>query len=364
MNSISSALTDEQSASSNIKITTILKPVRGQLAQTQQLYQETVLQTEERAYLHKLVNGETGFWVPEEFRVPVVDTISNHILQSEGKWIRAALVLLAANACGVANPAVRQVAVAVELIHLATLVHDDIVDEAPIRRGISSVPGNWGNSVSVLLGDFLLSKSFKLLLASGSIPAQNLLSKATGQMCLGEIKQLTCSYDTILTEQEYLEMIEYKTASLMAAASASGGYFGGLSEKAIERLHAYGHALGMAFQITDDVLDYTSPTAILGKQQGGDLRNGKATLPLIHLFQSHEKQARLILDSSAPMEQKTLELAALMRRMGSIDYAYKVARRFGEIAKESLKEIEPETGSSDSLNSLYQLADFVLARNS
>ncbi|MFB3787488.1 MAG: polyprenyl synthetase family protein [bacterium] len=364
MNSFSSALTDERFASCDLKISAILKPVRVQLAQTQQFYQETVLQTEERTYLHKLASGETGFWIPEEFRVQVVDKISNHILQSEGKWIRAALVLLTAKACGVAAPAVRQVAVAVELIHLATLVHDDIVDEAPMRRGLSSVPGNWGNSVSVLLGDFLLSKSFKLLLASGSIPSQNLLSQATGQMCLGEIKQLTCSYDTLLTEREYLEMIEYKTASLMAAASASGGHIGGLPEPAIERLHAYGHSLGMAFQITDDILDYTSTSSTLGKPQGGDLRNGKTTLPLIHLFNRDEKQARLILDSPAPMEQKTADLAALMRRLGSIEYAYKIAKRYGDIAKNSLKEIEPGIGPSECLNSLYQLVDFVLARES
>ncbi len=364
MNSFSSALTDERFASCDLKISTILKPVQTLLTQTQQLYQDTVLQTEERSYLHKLASGENGFWIPEQFRVQVVDKISNHILQSEGKWIRAALVLLAAKACGVTDQAVRQVAVAVELIHLATLVHDDIVDEASTRRGLSSVPGNWGNSVSVLLGDFLLSKSFKLLLASGSIPSQHLLSKATGQMCLGEIKQLTCSYETLLTEREYLEMIEYKTASLMAAASAAGGHLGGLPEPAIERLHAYGHSLGMVFQITDDVLDYTSSTATLGKPQGGDLRNGKATLPLIHLFSHHEKQARLILDGSAPMEQKTGDLAALMRRMGSIEYAYMIAKRYGEIAKNSLKEIEPGLGSSDCLNSLYQLVDFVLARES
>jgi octaprenyl-diphosphate synthase len=361
MSSIATAFTNGQPFSATVTLDSLFKPIVEQLEQTQELYNETVLATTERNYLQNLLSGESGSFIPAEFRVPVADRIANHLLQSQGKWIRAALVLLSAGACGVKTQSVRQVAVAVELIHLATLVHDDIIDEAPMRRGLPSIPANWGNSIAVLMGDFLFSKAFKLLLASESIPSQTLLTRATGQMCLGEIKQLYNSQTENPREQEYLEMIENKTASLMSAATASGAHLGELDKNNVERFHTYGHAVGMTFQITDDVLDYTASTNILGKERGGDLRNGKITLPLIHLFQ-HDSAVKNMIHSSASLEDKSDYIFRLMTKTGSFEYAYSVGRRYSEQAHESLNELEKSVGYSDCLHSLHNLIDFILAR--
>ncbi|MBN2326873.1 MAG: polyprenyl synthetase family protein [Candidatus Omnitrophica bacterium] len=362
MESTSSVFVDERTAALDLKLESIFQPVADELELTKSLYKKTVLQTAERNYIHRLLSGEEESYIPQEYRVEIADKVATHLLQSQGKWIRAAIVLLSAKSCGVSSEAARQLAVAVESVHLATLVHDDIIDQAAMRRGVESVQAVWGNSVAVLIGDFLLSKAFKLLLASASVHAQKLLTHATGQMCLGEIKQLRSSGRDGMAEQDYLEMIENKTASLMAAAAASGGRLGDISTRSVECLHAYGHSVGMAFQIADDILDYTASSITLGKEKGGDLRNGKATLPLIHLFQNDGKNVHSILSSPISDEQKIQAMLALMKEMGSIDYAYKVGRRYGERAKENLKTIEREIGASDSLNSLYALVDFVLTR--
>ena len=362
MTSPASAASKEERPCAPLTLESITAPIAEDLRLTQILYEETILATAERRYIQALLGGEGGAYIPEAFRVETADQIARHLLRGEGKWIRAVVCLLGAKACGASGPAVRQVAVAVEVVHLATLVHDDVIDQAPIRRGIQSVSDGWGNSVSVLLGDFLFSKAFKLLLASGSVAAQTLLTVATGQMCLGEIKQLCYATDAEFKERDYLEMIENKTASLMAAASAAGGHFSGLPDEITEKVHGYGHALGMAFQITDDVLDYTASSSILGKERCGDLRNGKVTLPLIHLYE-HNPAARAIVENNLPMEEKSQQLLEWMSEVGSIDYAYSVGRRYGDRAKAFLDEIKMEIGDSESLASLVHLVDFILNRN-
>lgn len=339
---------------------TILSPVAQELHLTRELYRETILASAERNYFQEIIHGN-GNYVPDEFRVEIAGQVAKHLLQTEGKWIRAALTLLSANACGKTGLRVHQVAVAVELVHLATLIHDDIIDQAPMRRGMQSVAGGWGNSVSVLMGDFLYSKAFKLLLASQSIPAQTMLTHATGQMCLGEIKQLCFSTDSSFQETGYLEMIENKTASLMAAACAAGAEFSGLDDEEIQRFHEFGHSIGMAFQITDDVLDYTAATDILGKESGGDLRNGKVTLPLIHLY-TQNGTAKDIVNSAASVEEKSRQLLEAMHEHGSIEYAYSIGERYGEKAHTCLNQLKTVIGESSSLESLYQLIDFILNR--
>jgi len=362
MNLPSSAYPEASSAVMTA-LTNILEPVRAELNHTQKLYHQTVLQSTEREYIHQLLTGEAGDFIPDEFREKIADQVSNHLIKSEGKWIRASLVLLGAKACGVQNERVHQIAVAVELIHLATLVHDDIIDEAPLRRGMESVAGGWGNKIAVLLGDFLYCKAFKLLLKSECLPAQLMLTGAAGQMCLGEIKQLRFTHNQRVLEKDYMEMIEHKTASLMAGASASGGMLAGLDDTTVEKMHGFGHSLGMAFQIIDDVLDYTSSSITLGKQQGGDVRNGKPTLPLIHLFHHDNDAAQSILDNNKGFESKTEELLKKMNNTGSLDYAYAIGQRYGEHAKENLSILEAKAGSSDSLNSLYAMVDFILQRD-
>lgn len=362
MNYSASAFQDESSSFAELTLASLFDPIADELEQTQALYQETVLQTAESSYIHRLVSGDGFSFIPQEFRVPLADQIAGHLLKSEGKWIRSALVLLVADACGLRDLRVRQVAVAVEMLHLATLVHDDIIDEAPVRRGVQTVSNGWGNKIAVLLGDFLLSKAFKLLLSSGSIPTQKLLTRSTGQMVLGEIKQLCIQQQDEVSELEYLETIENKTASLMAAAAASGAYLAELPETLVEKAHGYGHSLGMAFQISDDVLDYTSNTNTLGKELGIDLKNGKSTLPLIHLMKHKRDQALSILSGNGPIEDKTKKLVTLMHENGSVAYAYSVGHQFGQIARKNLEALEATFGVSASLSSLMGLVDFVLSR--
>jgi len=340
----------------------LFEPVAGSLSRTRVLYEEAVLKTAERNYFHDILWGDSASYFPDDINVPDADGAARHLLQSEGKWIRAALVLLSAKASGTDGLPAMQVGAAVEMVHLATLIHDDIIDEAPMRRNVQSIPGGWGNSVAVLLGDFLFTKAFNLLLASDRVSVQRILMKATGQMCLGEIRQLKHTCGSAVSEKEYLETIESKTASLMAAACACGGDLAGSDEECIEQFHGYGHALGMAFQITDDLLDYTSSSGILGKECGGDLRNGNVTLPLIHLFNNDGSNVKAIMESNGSLERKTGDLLELMNEMGSIDYTRSVGQRYGTAARNHLQKLEERIGPSASLTSLYNLIDFVLMR--
>lgn len=363
MSSTIPAFSDESSNAIGQHLSGVYAPVYSELEETLKLYEETILSTSERNILERLVMGDGRFVIPEPFRVDVVERISAHLLQGEGKWVRAGITLLSAGAFGAHGLPARQIATAVELVHLATLVHDDIIDEAHIRRGVETVSHNWGNSIAVLLGDFLFCKAFKLLLDSGSVESQTMLTRATGQMCLGEIKELEYSYRNGVNENDYLEMISCKTASLMAAASASGGRLARLDDEAVEHLHGYGHSIGMAFQIADDVLDYTSKLTQLGKEEGVDVRNGKATLPLIHLFERESDRACSILESDADVEEKREKLLSLMNDLGSIEYAYGVGRRYGDEAQAHLDALEPLVKSSECLQSLRSLIDFILDRD-
>ncbi|MBI1390589.1 MAG: hypothetical protein GC154_19330 [bacterium] len=362
MSSTIPVFSEEQSRSADLTLETIYSPILPELEKTRALYEETILATAERNLLEKLVCGDGHFYIPEAFRVSVVNQISSHLLQGEGKWVRAAMVLLSADAFGTRSESVHQVAVAVELIHLATLVHDDIIDEAPVRRGVKTVSHNWGNSIAVLLGDFLFSKAFKLLLSSKSIPAQTMLTQATGQMCLGEIRELEYSYRNGISEADYMEMIACKTASLMAAATASGADIAGLDEDGLAAMHAYGHNVGMAFQIVDDVLDYTSNVAALGKEQGVDIRNEKATLPLIRLFEAKGDEAETILNSDISIEEKREALLSLMNAAGAIEAAYASGKRYGDAAREQLALLQSQVQNTESWQSLHSLIDFVLKR--
>ena len=343
------------------KLSDILRPVSSELAAAQDMYHHLLFDLDQKEFIESLLSAED--WSSDILKVEIVQNISRHLLQNDGKWIRAAIVMLAAGMGNVHKESVHQVAIAVELVHIATLVHDDIIDQAPMRRGHDSVPMRWGNSVAVLMGDLLFAKSFEMLLKSGNHDSQFHLMQATNQMCLGEIKQLSDSDPSRTTEHEYLQMIEFKTASLMGAAAASGASLAGFTSEQVNQFKTYGHSLGMAFQIVDDILDYTSPSNVMGKEQGEDLRNGKATLPLIHLIQTDPNSLQTIFDSSESLQQKTLQLSARMRETGSIEYAYDQARKFADLALKNLSEVESAVGKSVYSKSLHALVDFILGRD-
>ncbi|MBD3267676.1 hypothetical protein GF373_13485 [bacterium] len=361
MNSISSACRGEQAHPQKISLSDIFQPVAVELGLAKDLYRCLLLDSNEKDFVESLLRLEGDG--EDKIKVEIVKHISRHLLQSPGKWIRAALVQLAAGLKNQKGEPVRQVSIAVELVHLATLVHDDIIDQAAMRRGLQSVPDRWGNSVAVLMGDLLLSKAYELLLLSKSIDSQFHMMRATNHMCLGEIKQLTDNDPAETSQEEYLQLIEFKTASLMGAASASGASLGGLNPDLVENIRLYGYALGMAFQIVDDILDYTTSAAVLGKEQGGDLRNGKATLPLIHFIQHDGAAAREIFNSTETDAVKTKRLLEMMNEAGSIEYAYSFAQKYGNLARENLHTVIEAIGPSACSDSMLHLIDFVMQRD-
>lgn len=340
----------------------IYSPVLDDLKAVRKLFQETILESPERRHLHEILIGENGDVVPGEFRVEVVERITRHLIQAEGKWHRAAMTLLSAAMFGSRGVPVHQVAAAVELVHLSTLIHDDIIDEAEVRRGQKTVSSGWGNSIAVLLGDFLFCRAFKLLLASESVPSQTALTIATGQMCLGEIKQLGHSHQLTTTERDYMEMIGHKTAALMAAATAAGGYLAGVDEDLCGRLDHLGYTLGMAFQITDDVLDYRSNVSEMGKEAGGDLRNGKLTLPLIRLLAlAPEMHGMAQASFNDPVSAERLREAMLER--GCHEYAFEMAQRYLEEAHADIRYLRKRGGTVECIDAFEDFIQFILTRD-
>lgn len=339
----------------------IYAPIADELAQVQTLYRETILKTPEGRSFGQLLSENDGELDELFGGEEMLERVSSHLMRAQGKWHRPALTLLAARMWGERCQSARQVATSVELIHLATLVHDDIIDGAAVRRGQASVCGAWGNSVAVLMGDYLFSKAFSLLLASGSVASQNSLLLAVGKMCFGEINQLRQVRLFETTEQEYLETIANKTAALMASATAAGGFLAGAEEAICERLDHLGYSLGMAFQITDDLLDYRSNVHEMGKEAGGDLRNGKLTLPLIHLIREYPEIRDRIQTCAADRDAMD-RLHLLMTENGSYDYALEMARRFLDDARDDLRELRKQGGAQDCLDAFELFLDFILSR--
>ncbi|CAG4970995.1 polyprenyl synthetase family protein [Novilysobacter luteus] len=214
--------------------------------------------------------------------VVLINQVAEYIIGAGGKRLRPMLLLLAAGALGHRGPDAHQLAAVVEFIHTSTLLHDDVVDESDLRRGRSTANAVWGNATSVLVGDFLYSRSFQLMVELDSMPVQRLLADTTNRIAEGEVLQLLHVRNPDTDEAAYLRVIERKTAVLFAAATRLGAMLAGADEATAQRLHDYGLNLGYAFQIADDVLDYASDAETLGKNLGDDLAEGKATLPLIH----------------------------------------------------------------------------------
>ncbi|RLA86086.1 MAG: octaprenyl diphosphate synthase [Deltaproteobacteria bacterium] len=307
--------------------------------------------------------------VEEEFRrrlksrVPLITRIAEHLVKSGGKRLRPALLILASRLCGYRGEAHIPLAGAIEFIHTATLLHDDVIDNAEVRRGSPSANVLWGNEASVLVGDFLFSRSFSMMVEVGDLRVLQVMAEATTQLAEGETFELMKTGDLSTTEEENLRMITQKTASLMSAAARIGAILGGAPPEKEESLADYGLKVGIAFQLIDDCLDYVGREEALGKKVGTDLREGKITLPLIHTLKNCSKAERdfireVILDSGQSEEQ----IEAVVRivcRHGGIAYTVQRARDFVDEAKEKLMIFEP----SPERAALIGLADYVLERD-
>ena len=306
--------------------------------------------------------------VEEEFcqqsisSVRPITEIGQYLQVSGGKRLRPALVLLSSKLCGYEGPAAIRLGAVVELIHTATLVHDDIIDGADTRRGRPSTNSRWGNHMSVLAGDWLYMQAFNIALAERNFKILDVLISLTQLMVEGELLQLTHLHRMDVNEDDYLELAYRKTACLFSACVRLGAVLGGMSEEAEIRLGSYGANLGLAFQVIDDLLDFTSSEETLGKPIGSDLREGKLTLPLIYLLPmcrpAELAKISRVLEEGGFHSVQFYEIQELIEQYGTEQAARNKAHQFADLARNSLDGF-PESPYKDALRSL---TDFILDR--
>jgi octaprenyl-diphosphate synthase len=255
-------------------------------------------------------------------QVPMVEKIGQYIIESGGKRLRPLLVLLSARACGYQQQQHITLAAVVEFIHTATLLHDDVVDTSDLRRGKPTANNKWGNSSSVLVGDFLYSRAFQMLVSIGNIDVMGTLSNATNVIAEGEVLQLLNAKNPDVSEADYLHVILGKTAMLFEAASQTGAQMAQASSEQTEALRRFGRHLGVAFQLIDDLMDYTGDQTSMGKNVGDDLAEGKPTLPLIHaMAHAADDERKLIRKAIRQGSCDEIDkIQSILIRCGSLDY--------------------------------------------
>jgi octaprenyl-diphosphate synthase len=294
--------------------------------------------------------------------VALIPQLAGHIIAAGGKRLRPMLTLATARMCGYRGERHVALAAAVEFIHTATLLHDDVVDASDLRRGLATANAVWGNKSSVLVGDFLFSRAFKIMVEDGSLEVLGILSEASAIIAEGEVLQLVTSNDTEATEEAYLDVIEAKTAQLFAAASRIGAVITARPEAEAKALESFGRNLGIAFQLVDDMLDYSARQAELGKTVGDDFREGKITLPVVlALREASETERAFWRRTLEDLEQRDGDLEhaiELMTRHGTLLATLERARHYAEAARRSLVLFRggPERRALD------EVIDFCLAR--
>jgi octaprenyl-diphosphate synthase len=294
--------------------------------------------------------------------ITMIPTVSRYLIASGGKRFRPILLLLCARLSGYRGPRAVPLASTIEFIHTATLLHDDVVDRAYMRRGMASANSVWGNGASVLVGDFLFTKSFHLIAEDGSLPILRVISKATNQMAEGEVMQLVKMGNPETREEDYTFVVIQKTAVLISAACQIGGLLGEAPPEQIRAFADFGLNVGAAFQLMDDTLDYVADEQTLGKTIGKDLDEGKVTLPLIHALRTcspnqRERLARLIQDQDRSEEDLGF-VRETVRACGGIDYTHQRARSYVNRAKSALGAFSP----SSEKEALGVIADYTIHR--
>lgn len=349
------ATVPEADASATATLIQLFEPIRDQLSEVEREFERHV-----------------------QSQVGVIPAIGAYIHDGGGKRIRPAVLLMAARMAGyTGDPSTgsgssraesrdeRAVSYAsvIEFIHTATLVHDDIIDEADLRRGRDAVHTRYGNHITVLFGDFLYLKSMSLALSHDALDIVRLLCDVTLRIVEGEIYQLTKTGAVDLSEEEHFDIVRRKTALLFAGSARIGGMLGAATREQQEALWDYGLNIGMAFQIVDDLLDFTGERDTLGKPVGGDLREGKMTLPVIHLHARGDDRARTLLQrvvkSRSVSADEWREIMSLLAQARSLDYAQRAAAGFVDRAKNALNAFPP----SEERDALLYLPDYVVARD-
>ena len=293
--------------------------------------------------------------------VVLINQVAEYIIGAGGKRLRPMLLLLTAGALGHRSVEAHQLAAVVEFIHTSTLLHDDVVDESDLRRGRKTANAVWGNAASVLVGDFLYSRSFQLMVELERMDVQRILADTTNTIAEGEVLQLLHVRNPDTDEAAYLRVIERKTAVLFAAATRLGALLAGADAATCDALHRYGMALGYAFQIADDVLDYASDAATLGKNLGDDLAEGKATLPLIHAMQHSDAATQGLLRAAIQQGDADAmpDVLAAIHACGSLDYSRDRALEYARDADAALSGL----ADNDFVAALRGLAHYAISRD-
>lgn len=276
--------------------------------------------------------------------LPLIEQVSGHLLQMRGKMFRPTLALLASSTAGTSQPRAITLAAVVELMHLASLVHDDSVDHSAMRRGRPTVNSLFSHQVSVIMGDFLYSRALEALVALGDLDLMRVLTGVSTQLTIGEMRQLAAMDALAFTEADYDALIQAKTASLLSAACETGAMCGAIQHRSA--LRRYGERLGMAFQVADDILDYTETALVTGKPSGLDLKEHKVTLPLIaalpHLSAAGRRTVDGLFATETPSDAQIAEVIALVAEAGGIDSARRRGEQFAHEAEEALTGL-PDT---------------------
>ncbi|MFH2011813.1 MAG: polyprenyl synthetase family protein [Pseudomonadota bacterium] len=294
--------------------------------------------------------------------ISLIPNIGKYVLSSGGKRFRPLVLILSAKFCGYTGSYHIPLASIFEFIHTASLLHDDVVDNAEVRRGNSSVNSVWGNEASVLIGDYLFSKSFSLLSNIGDLKIFKVLSDATTRLAEGEIMELEKSGDPSTTEEDYISIVTEKTAVLISAACQVGAILGDAPKEQEKALKGFGLNLGISFQLVDDILDYISTEEEFGKTIGKDLYEGRTTLPLIHTLNvcDHSDREKIIniIRSNNYRNRDLSTIIDLIKRYKGVDYTFKLAESYAETAKEYLKEFN----FSIEKQALLATADYAIKR--
>ena len=298
-------------------------------------------------------------------KVALIDQISGYIIQAGGKRVRPALLLLVAKALanGKETPHTLEMAAVVEFIHTATLLHDDVVDESTLRRGRETANAAFGNAASVLVGDFLYSRAFQMMVAPNDLRIMQILSDATNTIAEGEVLQLLNMHDPEVNEESYLQVIRYKTAKLFEASSELGAILAKASDAEREQAAAFGRHIGTAFQLMDDLLDYTASAAQMGKNAGDDLREGKPTLPLIYLLENGSAQERLLVRAAIEQNQGLPEdifeqILLAVQNSGALNFTQAAAQHEAKLALDCIAAF-PKNEAPDAL---LALCDYSITR--
>jgi len=298
-------------------------------------------------------------------KVALIDQISAYIIQAGGKRVRPALLMLVAKALsnGKVSPHAQEMAAVVEFIHTATLLHDDVVDESTLRRGRETANTAFGNAASVLVGDFLYSRAFQMMVKPNDLRVMQILSDATNTIAEGEVLQLLNMNDPEVDEASYLQVIRYKTAKLFEASTELGAILANATDVQREQAAAFGRHIGTAFQLMDDLLDYTANASQMGKNAGDDLREGKPTLPLIYLLENGSNEECLLVRAAVEQNQDLpddvfAQILNAVQSSGALDYTQAAAKREADLALDCIQDFP----ANEATSALQALCEYSLSR--